>query len=128
MKKLVFFVTFALFTTAIFAQELAITRVEDNTTQNWAVGMRDNGWPAGGSGRQWDAVLNKYKVVRLRNSDPFAASDPLEDRIIQLSVERLDDWMNIFGPHTVYLTMENRKFICLIYNWFGISAWVYEVK
>jgi hypothetical protein len=129
MKKYLILGLFFLVGLYCFAQELVVTRIEDNTNRNW--GLNGNGkWPTGDSGREWDAVLNSYNMVRLQNSDPFAQSDPLEDRIAELSHKKAFPDDN-GGPHTVYLTMGNRKFICLIYSPVLSSSyysWTYEIK
>lgn len=119
-----------------FAQELVVTRIEHNG-QTWWQGVNRGSWPPGDAGRQWDAVFNRYNLVRLRDSDdPFSPpNNPLIKQIGEESHFRVCDVSPAagrygFDPSTVYLTMGNRRFICFIYKRYGESYcyWVYEVK
>jgi hypothetical protein len=110
----------------VFAQELQITRVENNGSD---VGI-DGHWPIYSRlADQWNALFKRYNLVSL-NSDPFAQSDGLEARIRNLARRQFGDELDLRpAAYTVYLTMGSRRFICFILNSYGDwYAWVYESK
>ena len=137
MKKVLAFGMFFLLGAYCFAQELVVTRIENNFSNQWAALTNGGRWPSGDSGRQWNIILNRYNLVRLDDTDPFATPNPLIDRIINLSYQRAKDNEDPYvasmhiDPSTIYLTMGNRRFICFLYFISykgGLYAWVYEVK
>lgn len=135
MKKYFVF-TVLLFTGVYcFAQELVVTRIENNFSDQWGARTTKGSWPSGDSGRQWDAVIDRFNLIRLQDSDPFAPANPLIERIGQLSFQKLKESTNssisdiYIDPSTVYLTMGNRRFICFLYLMYGsYYYWVYEVR
>jgi hypothetical protein len=123
-KKMIIFSLLLFVGMNCFSQQLRIISTESNPASGWLAGP--GAWPVGGLREQWNAVINKYNLVRLQ-TDPFEKNE-LEDRIHTLINDTYNVEINV-QPFTAYLTMGNRRFVCFAYGWLrDLYIWVFEAK
>jgi hypothetical protein len=131
MNKALFFGLFLFIGINCFSQQLVIASIERNGSV--MLFDRDGNWPTSSNvSDKWNSLFTRYNLVKLE-SDPFNPNQ-LIDRIIDMADNStvspdgftLDRRGNAY---TAYLTMGNRRFICLFYyeqrgaGWY----WVFEI-
>lgn len=122
-----------------FSQELTVARVDRDGTcpdyRSWPGNMF--GWSVTSEVKtRWDNLFNRYNLVRFED-DPFNPNEFMQ-RIASAAwnavIERYGyhHIYDLYYPaYTVYLTMENRRFICLLIlynNCRSYTYWAYEIR
>ena len=134
MKRLLFWGVFFSIGLICFSQELRITSV----VSDGSAGLSDGNWPSSiaPARSRWDNHFTRYNLVQLEN-DPFRPNELIEkigSRAIDAVNAQNDSVTRYFGrqAYTVYFTMENRRFICFLYNMLyetnRFYYWVFEIK
>lgn len=128
MKKIILLFLLIQFGINCFCQDLVIT----STDYDGEISIQfDKGnWPISNQVRtRWDNILKKYNLISLE-SDPFNPNI-LQNRIIDMVKNAVE--MPWYGrsAYTIYFTMGNKRYICLMYSEYLDSSrwyWIFEVK
>jgi hypothetical protein len=133
MKRVLLFCLFLSFGLICFGQELTVTSV----VPDGGIGGGEGSWPSINPVKsRWDNLFDRFNLVRLQD-DPFNPNELIQrigSRAWDAVKAQGDSMTLYFGlqAYTVYLTMGNRRFICLLYNALGDTNrywfWVYEVR
>jgi len=136
-RKLLFylFLTFGLF---CFGQELTVTSVVFDGDLSGIFDGKGK-WPSSNPVKsRWDALFEKYKLVRIQD-DPFNPNKFLDkltktgwDAVLNNRGSGIINGFMGVTAYSVYLTMNNKKYICLYYNeafeYNSYYCWAYEVR
>jgi len=138
MKRILLICLFLSFGLFSFGQEIIVTSVVFDGDLS---GIYDGkgSWPSSNPVKsRWDALFEKYKLVQFQN-DPFNPNELL-DKITKTGWDAvkknrgrgiINGFMGVTA-YSVYLTMNNKKYICLYYNeafkYDSYYYWAYEVR